>query len=135
MLNGLLAQVFFYILGFSTFTSGFALFAERRFTWHGHPFTPREVGAVLIYVGALGIILQGGLIGKLVKRFGEPILVSSGFISADRRLRHSRTDQRSQMAGGRIDDLVSTATACFAPHSRASFRKAPADTSKEWCSV
>ncbi len=81
VLNGLLAQVFFYILGFSTFTSGFALFAERRFTWNGHPFTPREVGGVLIYVGALGIILQGGLIGRLVKRFGEPLLVWSGFIS------------------------------------------------------
>jgi MFS family permease len=81
VLNGLLAQVFFYILGFSTFTSGFALFAERRFTWNGHPFTPREVGAVLIYVGALGIVLQGGLIGRLVKRFGEPTLVWSGFIS------------------------------------------------------
>jgi MFS family permease len=81
VLNGLLAQVFFYILCFSTFTSGFALFAERRFTWNGHPFTPREVSGVLTYVGALGIVLQGGLIGRLVKRFGEPTLVWSGFIS------------------------------------------------------
>ena len=44
VLRGLLAQFFFYMLGFSTFTSGFALFAERRFTWEGHPFTPREIG-------------------------------------------------------------------------------------------
>jgi MFS family permease len=81
VLNGLLAQFFFYTIGFSTFTSGFALFAERRFTWHGHPFTPREIGFVLVYVGALGIILQGGLIGRLAKRFGEPALVSAGFAS------------------------------------------------------
>ena len=81
ILRGLLAQFFFYMLGFSTFTSGFALFAERRFTWEGHPFTPREIGFLLGYVGFLGIILQGGLIGRLVKRFGEASLVSSGFVS------------------------------------------------------
>jgi MFS family permease len=81
VLNGLLAQFFFYTIGFSTFTSGFALFAERRFTWNGHPFTPREIGFVLVYVGALGIILQGGLVGRLAKRFGESALVSAGFVT------------------------------------------------------
>ena len=33
------------------------------------------------YVGFLGIILQGGLIGRLVKRFGEASLVAAGFIA------------------------------------------------------
>ena len=37
---------------------------------------------VFAYVGFLGIILQGGLIGRLVRRFGEEKLVSSGFVSA-----------------------------------------------------
>jgi DHA1 family tetracycline resistance protein-like MFS transporter len=81
VLSGLFAQFFFYYVGFSTFTSGFALFAERRFTWDGHPFTPREIGFLLGYVGILGIILQGGLIGRLVKRFGDPSLVTAGFLS------------------------------------------------------
>jgi MFS family permease len=81
VLSGLLLQLFFYALCFSTFTSGFALFAERRFTWDGHPFTPREISFMLGYVGLLGIILQGGLIGRLVKRFGESSLVTAGFIS------------------------------------------------------
>jgi MFS family permease len=81
ILSGLLTQLFFYALCFSTFTSGFALFAERRFTWEGHPFTPREISYLLGYVGLLGIILQGGLIGRLVKRFGEAALVSSGFFA------------------------------------------------------
>ena len=76
-----LLQFFFYILSFSTFMSGFALFAERRYTWQGHPFTPREIGFVLGYVGMLGIILQGGLIGRLVKRYGEAALVAAGFVS------------------------------------------------------
>jgi DHA1 family tetracycline resistance protein-like MFS transporter len=81
VLSGLLTQLFFYALCFSTFTSGFALFAERRFTWGGHPFTPREISYLLGYVGLLGIILQGGLIGRLVKRFGEPALVTAGFFT------------------------------------------------------
>jgi len=81
VLSGLLAQFFFYALCFSTFTSGFALFAERRFTWQGHAVTPREISYLLGYVGFLGIILQGFLIGRLVKRFGESALVSAGFIS------------------------------------------------------
>lgn len=81
VLSGLLAQFFFYALCFSTFTSGFALFAERRFTWDGHPVTPREISYLLGYVGLLGIVLQGFLIGRLVKRFGESALVSAGFIS------------------------------------------------------
>ena len=76
-----LLQFFFYVVSFSTFMSGFALFAERRFTWHGQPFGPREIGFVLGYVGLLGIILQGGLIGRLVKRYGEAALVSAGFIA------------------------------------------------------
>jgi MFS family permease len=76
-----LLQFFFYIVSFSTFMSGFALFAERRYTWNGHPFTPREIGFVLGYVGLLGIILQGGLIGRLVKRYGEAPLVAAGFLS------------------------------------------------------
>jgi DHA1 family tetracycline resistance protein-like MFS transporter len=81
VLSGLLAQFFFYAVCFSTFTSGFALFAERRFTWRGHPVTPREISYLLGYVGFLGIILQGVLIGRLVKRFGESALVSAGFLS------------------------------------------------------
>lgn len=76
-----LLQFLFFITSFSFFISGFALFAERRFTYHGRPFGPREIGYVFGYVGLLGIILQGGLIGRLVKRFGENTLVAAGFIA------------------------------------------------------
>jgi MFS family permease len=74
-----LLQFLFFITSFSLFVSGFALFAERRFTYEGRPFGPREIGYVFGYVGLLGIILQGGLIGRLVKRFGEVALVAAGF--------------------------------------------------------
>jgi MFS family permease len=80
-LRGLLIQFLFYMVSFSTLISGFALFAERRFEWQGRPFGPREIGIGFAFVGFLGIILQGGLIGRLVKRFGEPTLAGAGFVS------------------------------------------------------
>jgi MFS family permease len=35
-----------------------------------------------MFTGFLGILLQGGLIGRLVKRFGEVKLVFAGFVAA-----------------------------------------------------
>ncbi len=81
VLAALLIQFLLFAFAFATFTSGFALFAERTFQWQGHAFTPREVGYLFAYAGFLGIILQGGLIGRLVKHVGEPPLVVAGFVS------------------------------------------------------
>lgn len=81
-LGGLYLQFFLFTFSFSAFMSGFALFAERRFTTSsGLPWTAREVGFMYAYSGFLGIILQGGLMGRLVKRFGEARLAIAGFIS------------------------------------------------------
>lgn len=80
-LRARLLQFLFYMLSFSMFFSGFALFAERRYVWAGHPFGPREIGLGFAYVGLLGIVLQGGFIGRLVKRYGESQLVAAGFLS------------------------------------------------------
>ena len=76
----LLWQFFAFTFIFSMFMSGFPLFAERRFEWQGHPFGPKEVGYVYAYLGFLGVILQGGLMGRLVKTFGEVTLVRGGFL-------------------------------------------------------
>jgi MFS family permease len=78
-LGNFLGQFFIYILGFAVFTGGFALFAERRLTWDGRPFGPREVGLVFAFAGFLGAILQGGLIHRLVAKFGEERLIVYGF--------------------------------------------------------
>jgi MFS transporter, DHA1 family, tetracycline resistance protein len=78
-LGRLLWQFFFFAFSFALFTSGFALYAQRRYTWHGHPFGAKEVGYVFAWVGFLGVIMQGGLIGRLVKLFGERTLVWTGF--------------------------------------------------------
>ena len=78
----LLWQFLAFALTFSLFMTGFPLFAERRFMWQGHPFGAKEVGYVYAYLGFLGVILQGGLIGRLVKIFGEIALVRAGFFVA-----------------------------------------------------
>lgn len=75
-----LVQFCLFAFAFATFTSGFALFAERRFTWGGEPFGPREVGYVFAFTGAVGIVVQGGLIGRLVARFGDHRLIVAGFM-------------------------------------------------------
>lgn len=77
----LLYQFFAFAFAFAAFISGFALFAERRLSWHGVPFGAKHVGYVFAFSGFLGIILQGGLIGRLVKRFGEVKLTRAGFAS------------------------------------------------------
>jgi MFS family permease len=83
LLGGLLAEFFLFTFAFATFTSGFALFAERRFTWHGAPFGPKEVGYVFMYSGLLGILVQGAMRqGALVRRIGEVRLVTLGFAAA-----------------------------------------------------
>ncbi len=146
-LGRLYLMFFLFTFAFSCFTSGFALFSERRFTrthevkrlgectlqldtrlempaamygtiklddrtlvydrdWlafgpiivlkHADdcarlsvtpvsarwPWTAHEVGLLFMFSGFLGILLQGGLIGRLVKRFGEPPLIVAGFAAA-----------------------------------------------------
>lgn len=75
-----LREFFSFIFAFSLFISGFALFAERRFTWNGHPFGVKEVSYVFAYVGLLGVIIQGFGISRIVRAFGELKPVRAGFI-------------------------------------------------------
>jgi len=75
----LLCQFFLFLFAFSLFMSGFPLFAERRYTWEGRAFGATEVGYVYAYVGVLGIILQGGLIARFARWWGDWRLVRWGF--------------------------------------------------------
>ncbi|MEQ9446087.1 MAG: MFS transporter [Rhodospirillaceae bacterium] len=43
-------------------------------------FGPRDIGLTLAYVGVVGVIIQGGLIGPLTKKFGERLLVASAIV-------------------------------------------------------
>jgi MFS family permease len=80
-LGKLLWQFFFFAFPFSLFVGGFALFASQRYQWNGHPVGAPEVGKIFMYVGFLGIILQGGFMRPLVKKFGERKLVWTGYLS------------------------------------------------------
>lgn len=81
LLASLLYQFFAFGFAFASFTHGFALFAQRRLTWEGQPFGATQVGYVFAFSGLLGIVLQGGLIGRLVRRFGEERLTRVGFVT------------------------------------------------------
>ena len=83
LLSGLLVEFFLFTFAFATFTAGFALFAERRFTWQGMAFGPKEVGVIFMYSGFLGIVVQGSMRqGALIRRIGEVRLVTLGFLAA-----------------------------------------------------
>lgn len=71
-----LSQWFCFMAAFSMFTSGIALFCERRLVQDGASFGAFEVGLVLAYLGMLGLIAQLALLRRLVQRFGEARLVA-----------------------------------------------------------
>lgn len=69
------ATYFFLIAGFAIMTTLFALFTARRFGYDAH-----ANGYLFGFVGLVSVIVQGGLIGRLVKRFGEVALTRTGMV-------------------------------------------------------
>lgn len=53
----------------------FPLWTERNLNW-----TPHELAFCFTYIGVLMVIMQGGLIGPLTRKFGEQKLTLSGMI-------------------------------------------------------
>ena len=80
-LGRLLVGFLVYMISFSLFIGGFALFSERHYTWNGMPFTPREIGFAFAGSAFIGLIIQGGLIRRLVPRYGEARLAIVGFVA------------------------------------------------------
>ena len=72
-LGFVLTIYFLSIVAFSIMTAVFSLFMMFRLGYDAF-----HNGWVFAYVGVISAIIQGGLIGKLVKRFGEPTLVIIG---------------------------------------------------------
>jgi multidrug resistance protein len=66
---------FFIVAGFSMLTFVFALFV-----FHRYDMGAAATGKILAMVGLIGVLIQGGLIGRLVKRFGEIRLALTGGI-------------------------------------------------------
>jgi len=64
---------FLFIVAFSIMTTSFSLYTMFRFGYDA-----QHTGYLFAYVGLIAVIIQGGLIGRLVKRFGELPLVIFG---------------------------------------------------------
>ena len=64
---------FLFIVAFSIMTTAFSLYTMFRFGYDA-----KHTGYLFAYVGLIAVIIQGGLIGRLVKRFGELPLVIVG---------------------------------------------------------
>jgi DHA1 family tetracycline resistance protein-like MFS transporter len=64
---------FFFVVAFSIMTTSFSLYVMFRFGYDA-----QHTGYLFAYVGLISVIVQGGLIGRLVKRFGELPLVVAG---------------------------------------------------------
>lgn len=59
-------QFLSYIMALTIWSSNFALYADRKFS-----FKPQDVGFVLAFIGLTSIVLRGFLLSKLIDKYGE----------------------------------------------------------------
>jgi len=69
----LIGLSFLATFAFAGLEATFALWSKRQFGWG-----PAQNGYLFAFIGILGAIVQGGLIGRLNKRFGEAQLIVQG---------------------------------------------------------
>ena len=75
-LRGLILLSFLVVFAFAGMEVTFAMWARRQFGWG-----PLQVGYVFTFVGVLSAAMQGGLVGRLAKHFGEERLLTAGLAS------------------------------------------------------
>lgn len=71
----LIAIFFMAVLAFSAMEATFALLASHRYA-----LVQREVSYVFAFIGVVVTVVQGGLIGRLTRRFGEKRLLVAGLL-------------------------------------------------------
>ncbi len=74
-LGPLLLIQFFMVWAFSNMESTMALMVNDRFGWGA-----RQVAWVFTLAGVVLVIVQGGLVGRLSRRFGERVLLTGGLV-------------------------------------------------------
>ncbi len=67
------ATYFFGTVAFAMLTAIYTLFAVQRFD-----LKPNHIGYIFASQGIIGVIIQGGLLGRLIKAVGEKILAVTG---------------------------------------------------------
>lgn len=65
-----------FTLAFTAMEAVYPLFTQHTFGWDA-----RQNGYIFAFVGIVIVIVQGGLVGQLVKRFGERALLISGLMA------------------------------------------------------
>jgi len=74
-LFGLLVLFFLITFSFSLMETTLGFYFQQRFGWGSG-----QTSYFFVYIGVVLVIVQGGLIGRLVKRFGERRLILAGMV-------------------------------------------------------
>jgi MFS family permease len=74
----LLLTYFLFILGFTMMEATLTLFIEGRIGARDHAQLVRRVGYLFGFIGIIQVALQGGLVGRLARAFGERQLLIAG---------------------------------------------------------
>jgi DHA1 family tetracycline resistance protein-like MFS transporter len=74
-LAAIMSTYFFATVSFALLTAIFALFTEKRFG-----FDATHNGYIFAYLGLLGAVIQGGLLGRLLRAFSDKALAVVGTI-------------------------------------------------------
>jgi len=78
----LLVLVYFlFMLGFTMMEATLTLFIERRIGPPDHAQLVRRVGYLFGFIGIIQVALQGGLVGRLARVFGERNLLVAGCVA------------------------------------------------------
>src|SRR5439155_19206948 len=67
-----------FMLGFTMMEATLTLFIERRIGAGNHGLLVRRVGYLFGFIGIIQVALQGGLVGRLARVFGERKLLLAG---------------------------------------------------------
>lgn len=68
-------EYFLLVMAFTMMTTAYPLYTNYSFEYNAE-----QTGYILAYVGLIAVVIQGGLLGKLSKAFGEANLVIAGCV-------------------------------------------------------
>jgi len=79
---GMLVWLFFLAtFAFSCFETTLGLLVSKTFSFNlGNPADEKKIGYLFAYCGIIGAMVQGGGIGKAVKKLGEPLLIAVSMV-------------------------------------------------------
>ncbi|MCA9874945.1 MAG: MFS transporter, partial [Anaerolineales bacterium] len=73
----LLVLAFLVSFGLTNFESVFGLYSLQRFD-----YGPQQVGGILMFIGLLSAVVQGGLTGPLSRRWGESAIIKASLLGS-----------------------------------------------------